>query len=238
MRGAMTDTDPPQGLPPRPDAQTGLPRPPHAPNFVGNKKLIEDDPNRERKLSRKPEPPPDQGPVLAWYRASWRGTIIAGISGFVLVIVLFLILSLVKSGDFSLLKYWFFWLLAALAALGIASSTKVARCSAGADWLKLKKAWVKTYELSEIKTRYLSNTIYIYLTDKDGRKIDEQINTLQQDRLIWDLLYNGVCHSIANGAELKGTAGTYFYTGIPMPNKKSGATQDALPDRRDDSNNK
>jgi hypothetical protein len=188
--------------------------------------LIEDDPNRERKLSRKPQPPPGQGPVLAWYRASWRGTIMAGIGGFVLMVALFLVLSLVKAGDFSLLKYWFLWLLAALAAVGIASSTKVARCSAGADWLMLKKAWVKTYELTEIKTRYLSNTIYIYLTDKDGRKIDEQINTLQQDRLIWDLMYNGVRHSIANGAELKGTAGTYFYTGTPIANEHARPAQD------------
>ncbi|HEY4455997.1 MAG TPA: hypothetical protein VGN81_16915 [Pseudonocardiaceae bacterium] len=206
----MTEIDPPLGLPPRPDSQTGLPRPPHAPNFAGNRKPIEDDASRESALSRKPEPPPGQGPVLAWYRASWRGSIVAGIGGFVFLSVLFVVLSLVKAGDLSLLKYWFFWLLAALAALGIAASTKVARCSAGADWLKLKKSWVKTYELTEIKTQFLSNTIYVYLTDKDGRKIDEQINTLQQDRLIWDLLYNGVRHSIASGAELKGTARTYF----------------------------
>jgi hypothetical protein len=54
------------------------------------------------------------------------------------------------------------------------------------------------------------------LTDVDGHKIDAPIHIIQSDRLIWDLLYNGIRHSIAKGAELKGTARNYFHPDRPQ----------------------
>lgn len=206
----MNSNDPTAWLPPRPDPQTGEPRPPHAPLFMGKRTPVELDPNRETRLSRKPQPPEGQGPVLAWYAASWRGAISFFVGMFVLLFVISAIVSLTKGGDLRLFRYWFPWAIIIVFSLLAAIGSKKQRCAAGADWFMLKTSWVKTYELSEIKMNFRSNTHYIYLTDKDGRKLDEQINLFQQDRLIWDLVYNGILHSIAHGAELKGSAGRYF----------------------------
>lgn len=45
------------GLPRRPDSETGKPFPPHAPGYTGNDKHPEADPLRDMALSRKPKPP-------------------------------------------------------------------------------------------------------------------------------------------------------------------------------------
>jgi hypothetical protein len=202
----MTASDPTFGLPPQPDPQTGQPRPPHAPALHTNRTPPELDRDRETTLSRKPKPPPEQGPVLAWYRASWYGTVRSGVGSFVLLLIGLTVLGWIKGIGFHIFGFWFIWVIAVLAALGVAASTRKDWCAAGADWVMHQKAWVRTYELVEIKTRGISNTIYVYLTDKDGRKIDASIDILQSDRLVWDLLYNGMRHSVAKGAALKGTA--------------------------------
>lgn len=206
----MIDADPTRGLPPRPDPETGLPRPPHAPSFIGNRRPTHRDPDRETRLSAKPSPPDGQGPVLAWYKSSRRGALSAGIIGVVIIVGA---LFLIKGFNVKVFETWWVWLVAVLAGVGMYFSTKKSWCAAGADWFIFQKSWVKSYELVEIKTRFFSNTIYVYLTDADGRKIDAPINIIQSDRLIWDLLYNGIRHSIAKGAELKGTARNYFNTG-------------------------
>lgn len=195
-----------------PDRETGLPRPPRAPNFLGNQIRPEDDLGRDSRLSAKPQPPADQGPVLAWYRSSRRGALSAGIVG---VIVIVGALYLIKGFNVKVFEYWWVWLIAILAGVGIYFSTKKSWCAAGADWFTFQKSWVKIYELAEIKTRFFSNTIYIYLTDEDGRKVEAPLNIIQEDRLIWDLLYNGIRHSIAKGAELAGTARNYFGPSLP-----------------------
>ena len=38
--------------------------------------------------------------------------------------------------------------------------------------------------------------------DRDGRYLDTKLEDLQQDRGMWDLIYNGILHSvIAGGAD-------------------------------------
>jgi hypothetical protein len=115
-----------------------------------------------------------------------------------------------KGLDLRVLESWWVWLIAVVAGVGIFFSVKADRCAAGADWFMYQKSWVKNYDLVEIKTRFYSNTIYVYMTDGEGRKVEAPLTAIQQDRLIWDLLYNGILHSIAGGAELKGTASRYF----------------------------
>ena len=203
----MADPDMAPELPPRPDPNTGLPRPPHAPNFIGNRKTPNSDPDPQASTSSRPEPPPGQGPVLAWYRSSRRGALVAAVAG---VVVIMLVLFVIKGLNVQVLELWWLWLLAFAAGVGIYFSVKADSCAAGADWFTYQKSWAKTYELTEIKTHFYSNTVYIYLADVDGHKVEAPINVIQQDRLIWDLLYNGIRHSIVKGAALKGTARHYF----------------------------
>jgi hypothetical protein len=171
---------------------------------------LDNDPDRDTKISDKPEPPPGQGPVLAWYRNSKHRARRLAIYGTIAVMVL---LYFAEGFNVRVFEIWWEWLLAIGAGVGIYFSTKAEWCSAGADWFSFQKSWAKTYELTEIKTRYLGGTTIVYLTDADGHKIDAPLNVIQEDRLIWDLLYNGVRHSIANGAVIKGAARYYFPVG-------------------------
>lgn len=202
----MTSSDPTAGLPPKPDARTGEPRPAHAPGVLVKAGMRRVERDRERSERAKPSPPPDQGPVLAWYRSSWWSAIRLGVGAIIILIIGVALLSLSKGHGLNMLGWWFTWVIILLGALGITASTKKDWCAAGSDWLLHQKAWVRTYELTEIKTRGASNSIYLMLTDSEGRKIDADLSLLQTDRLVWDLLYNGMRHSVAKGARLKGTA--------------------------------
>jgi hypothetical protein len=223
----MTHTDPTRGLPPKPDPETGQPRPPHAPSFIGNRQQPDQDLSRETRLSAKPQAPDGQGPVLAWYRSSRRGAWSAGIVGVILIVG---ILFVIKGFEIRVLEIWWVWLVAIAAGIGMYFSTKASWCATGADWFTFQKSWVKTYELTEIKTRFYSNTIYVYLTDTKNHKVEFPIHIVQKDRLMWDLLYNGIRHSIAKGARLTGTAGNYFSAGLPTPEKPAQSTPTDQPD--------
>jgi hypothetical protein len=59
---------------------------------------------------------------------------------------------------------------------------------------------VRTYELNVISVRYPSGRPTTRLTDKDKRVLGAEAKNLWEDRLIWDLPYNGIRHSAAHGA--------------------------------------
>jgi len=54
----MSDFEVHPDLPPRPNRDTGLPRPPHAPRFTGKQGKSDRDPDRDTRVSSRPEPPP------------------------------------------------------------------------------------------------------------------------------------------------------------------------------------
>lgn len=66
-------------------------------------------------------------------------------------------------------------------------------------WGVHKRMWVDLYELKRVHAHYGGTTFHLELSDKDigfARSFQE----LQQDQRIWDLVYNGILHSVANGA--------------------------------------
>jgi hypothetical protein len=69
-----------------PDRETGLPRPPHAPLFMGSRRRPDQDPSRDTRPSATPQAPDGQGPVLAWYRSSRRGAVIPAVLGVVVIV--------------------------------------------------------------------------------------------------------------------------------------------------------
>jgi hypothetical protein len=199
----------PDDLPPKPDPITGEPRPPHAPNFRGDEKYNKN--TQDRRSTRKPSPPPGQSPVLAWRRSSPWGTIQAGLWGLLLIIVLMTLISLPEDrGPFHWMTLWQLWLIVAVGVVAATLTIGSDRCSAGADWLKYRKSWVRTYELSVITVRYQQGKPAVRLTDRDKRIIDVTAEMLWSDRLIWDLLYNGIRHSAAHGAALNEAARGLF----------------------------
>lgn len=178
-------------LPPRPDPQTGEPRPPRAPAGDDGSEVGETDPGRcPRKL------PSDQGPVLEWFRYSNRFTLLVGALG-----VLFVFVAGVLSGD------GFGWMASVgglAVAVGIPLLTglvlywgnRARWVAAGASWVADNTGWVDVYELTEIKTRVDVGVLKLCLTDSVGRKMDTSVTLLQANTKLWDLVYNGMLHSI------------------------------------------
>lgn len=197
-------------LPPRPDPQTGEPFPPHAPGYVGSAWRRRSAPRGDR-----PEPPTaGLGPALAWYQTSARSNIL----GYVVIVITFAILfSIIFAVQGEALgewmQYWQMWLVLLLGSLLIASPLRIKSQSAGADWLawSSKRLWlwwrppkggqIHTYEITEIKAEEGGTTgIHLDIIDLRGNELYLHRNDLQHDRRIWDLFYNGVIHSTANGA--------------------------------------
>jgi hypothetical protein len=166
-------------------------------------------PDRDDALAEAPPSPPDQGPILAWYRSSRSYAIQLGFLGFIVTAVL---LSARDSFQFHWVKYWWAWLVLALAGVLIGlTQRKASECSAGVEWVRGRKTWVRTYELVKVKVSVGVGQFYLSMRDCDGRSMSLAVAALQEDPLIWDLVYNGVLHSvIAGGAETNGQLHRYL----------------------------
>jgi hypothetical protein len=185
-------------LPPRPDPVTGLPRPPHAPWFLGGDTPYREDPDRESDPAQAPKPPPGQGPVLVWFRPSRRGALwSAGLFGLMVAVAI----TVTRSIDW--VEIWGVWLIIVLGMALIYVIQRGTSFSAGAEWLAAQRTWVRTYELLVAKARASGTGVYIQLEDAGGRKLEYKFTDLGgSDRLLFDLTYNGILHSvIAGGAE-------------------------------------
>lgn len=177
-------------LPPKPDPETGHPRPPRAPVDPGSG----NGPSETQQKS-KPEPPPHQSPTLEWYKASRRRSILSGVGGFV---VIGLGAGLLQgSEDWS--SAWWLWLFPLAGAILIGLTIRVDSCCAGSDWFSNGKAWVSTYELTSIKVTTPANYRELKLVDGAGRSIEIQLMTAQENQALWDLVYNGILHSVTKG---------------------------------------
>ena len=187
-------------LPPKPDPETGQPAPPHAPRYTRDDKgRAELDANRDTTQSGRFRPPPGQGPSLAWYRPSRRKGIRAVVGTYILVVVL---LFVVRGFTTDWFQIWWIWLVIALGAAPAYPIAMTENCAAGAEWVMVNKSWIRTYELTSIKAYTYSNSLNLHFTDVGGRKLQADIRRLQDDRRIWDLVYNGILHSVVkSGAD-------------------------------------
>lgn len=209
-------------LPPRPDALTGEPFPPHAPGYRGNDRVApEHDPNRNTRLSYKPDPPDAMGPVIAWHRDSTWGNIKGFLISFVVFVTATAFLFFLDDGSLRGFGYWQIWALAVVFAFLMYNPRLYETSSAGADWIQWQytRRWyqrqaltnyLKIYELSRIEAYHagsgINSWLQLRLADLDGRGMDRTLGDLQRDRRIWDLLYNGILHSVANGAQINQAA--------------------------------
>ena len=188
-------------LPPRPDPNTGEPRPPIAPEFRQGKLAQKSrDADQVNVPSAKPSPPPGQGPALVWYQPSRHKQVTTGLTTF---FVLVIGVTVIRGFDPSWMAYWLPWVVLIAFTLLMAWLVSTSACSVGADWLKVsRRRWVRLYDLAYIKTARHNTELYVEFKDHDGRYIDTKLEDLQQDRGMWDLIYNGILHSIiVGGAE-------------------------------------
>lgn len=207
-------------LPPKPDCRTGVPRPPHAPGLVNTKPAAKD---RERAGDTipAPSPPPEQGPVLAWYQHNQRHAITTAAVVFVLCIVFATVFEGLKYGDrLHWMGAWWMWLLVLVIPVWLYTTRRLwERCSAGVEWLQGSHRWVRTYELVKIRLVPLPvGRWLLWLKDRRHRHLLIAVDTLWQDQLLWDLVYNGMMHSIV-GWEADVNAPVHNILKIPYPDR-------------------
>ncbi|RZS36999.1 hypothetical protein EV193_106234 [Herbihabitans rhizosphaerae] len=105
-------------------------------------------------------------------------------------------------------RYWQLWPILIIGVVLMSGPTSVLTYSAGADWFQVQRtrfgrtkcAWVKLYELRHIDA-FGGVLFHLRLWD-DERGIERSFEELQLDRRMWDLIYNGIVHSAAKGAEV------------------------------------
>jgi hypothetical protein len=182
-------------LPPKPDITTGTPRPPRAPLY-GSSNDSNHDP-----AAATPRPPDGCGRTLEWYVVSNRSVWTGGL----FVIVLFIVFFTVFFG-FSWMSTWWMWAIIAATAGAIVFGIRGTFYAAGADWLRTRDGWVNTYDLVEVKMNLNGTKIDLFLKDASGRATNNPIADLQANHDLWDLVYNGIQHSAANGADVNAYA--------------------------------
>lgn len=71
--------------------------------------------------------------------------------------------------------------------------------AAGAHWLYHKRRWIRTYELESVRIAggLTANDLAL---GQDGKELLIRVDNLQENPALWDLVYNGIRHSVANGA--------------------------------------
>ncbi|MBA8826638.1 hypothetical protein FHX42_004017 [Saccharopolyspora lacisalsi] len=201
-------------LPPKPDPVSGEPRPPRAPGFHKEDKPPKDqDRDRDQSTHRMPTPPEGEGRMLEWYRHSQRNAITAGLGALVIIA---LGITLMQGFSPLWMTAWWMWLIVAAGAFVVYGSFRSVECAVGAEWIKVGKAWVRLYELTEIKAKHRSNAIHLDFKDSAGRVVVVKSDDIQEDRDMWDLVYNGILHSvIAGGADTNKLVHSAFK--VPRP---------------------
>ncbi|MGF7124781.1 hypothetical protein [Rhodococcus sp. BE178] len=72
--------------------------------------------------------------------------------------------------------------------------------AAGAVWAQAGKSWVNTYELVEVKFSVDGLNRVLRLKDSSGQQIYSfRLRDFQANSRMWDLVYNGILHSLASG---------------------------------------
>ena len=214
----MNDDRTGPGLPPRPNPETGEPFPPHGLGWAGRDRTPEEeDRSRELRLSHKPSPPAGRGRVLAWHKSNKRGKAVLFVGSLALIV---LGGSLLRAGEgrpfFDGVVHWQPWLAAVVFALVITRPATYLVLSAGADWVQLHQITfgitrrhrvVDLYSLEKIEADVVAGGAGLALTLQSARGTIRLVtHDWQADRRVWDLVYNGILHSVAAGAEVNANA--------------------------------
>jgi hypothetical protein len=186
----------PAYLPPRPDPDSGQPRPPTAPT-----NYFTQEPTPTGRTPRKHPPIPDgQGPTLEWIQDSTTSAIVSGLIAFAIGISVYVVNGYTKGYGFDWVKIWWLWLLPIIFGLLMYKAMSLQWVAAGATWLQNRNAWVNVYELTSIDVKASGAKFWLRLTDSEGRSISSlSLADAQRNRALWNLVYNGILHSVVTG---------------------------------------
>jgi hypothetical protein len=118
-----------------------------------------------------------------------------------LLLILLLVVATVRAGGLDWVMTWWMWLIILVSVTLMYRALRGQSLSAGVDWLRVNGGWVRTYELVDIQAHRDPGFIALTLRDSGERRVRMKLYDLQQSREIWDLVYNGILHSVhVNGA--------------------------------------
>lgn len=179
-------------LPPVPDPITGQPRPPSAPRIHRGTEHTPTD----RHPRNPPEPPDHLGPTLEWIQPTVRDQYTAAILMAGITIAFFTI----TNGDLRWIHWWGAWLIIATGAWMMFRTYGNVWTAAGATWVQWRSSWVDTYHLTRVRFSADGYSRVLRLKDVHGNEIRSfKISDIQGNPDLWDLVYNGILHSVASG---------------------------------------
>ncbi|QGK71475.1 hypothetical protein GIY23_19920 [Allosaccharopolyspora coralli] len=179
---------------PKPDVNTGEPRPPQAPVIT----TWENEGRTNRDNAKFPPAPEREGPVLEWYQGK-ENEMVKG--GFALSVAGVIFLCILDTG-FSWMSNGWLWLSIAWPPVVFYFLGRSGGYSAGAEWFATRrKGYVRLYELQSVKVDYTAGgqSISLELTDIHGGFAGASLRQLQRKRALWDLVYNGIAYSVLHG---------------------------------------
>ncbi|WP_085468770.1 hypothetical protein [Rhodococcus rhodochrous] len=179
-------------LPSMPDSSTGEPRPPRAPRIYHGTEYTP--------LGRRPRNPPDApnhlGPTLEWLQPTVRDKYISAL----LIAGILIVYLTVINGDFRWIHWWIMWVIIIGSALLLFRGIGNHWTAAGINWVQWREDWVDTYQLTRIQFSADGYSRVLRLKDAHGNKIHSfKISEIQRNPDLWDLVYNGILHSVASG---------------------------------------
>lgn len=187
-------------LPPRPDPRTGEPRPPRAPAFRSSRpeRTAQQFPNGSFSSAGEspPAPPAGEGPVLAWESSNPREQLKIGAIG---LAVLVLGVSALRGFDLSWMASPLHGLVILAVSALVALRARKKPVAVGVEWLRVGRHWVRLYELAEIHTTRWKSELHLLLTDRHGRRAGVHAERLRERPPMYDLVYNGMLHSVVVG---------------------------------------
>lgn len=185
-------------LPVKPDPRTGEPRPPEAPLALGKM-----GPAPTKNLDKAGQTPDERGPALDVFIQDKRTVLL----GSLIVMGVIIIGASLQRGSFEWMSDPVMLGIVGLAGLIMLVSGWNVHLTAGADWLRVNRKWVDTYRITKIHLYGIVFGWTLVLHDADGRKVRVYIGSLEANRELWALVYNGLAHSVRAGATLNALAG-------------------------------
>lgn len=179
-------------LPPVPDRETGEPRPPVASR--GESSGEEVTPAGSLPGSHPPLPE-HLGPALEWTSPPQR---VRRLTAIWMIIIAVVFLTVVNGPGW--MSLWETWLVVVAGGAFMYWRNGREWFAAGAAWAQAGKSWVNTYELVKIKFSVDGVNRVLRLKDSSGREIYSfRLREFQANPRMWDLVYNGILHSVASG---------------------------------------
>ncbi|MCP2236826.1 hypothetical protein [Prauserella halophila] len=163
-------------------------------------------------MEKVPKPPSEKGVMLEWFYPDRTSRIVAG----ALVSVFIFAMYVFRSG-FTWVDNLWLWGLVLLPVPVLFLASRTGGKSAGADWLAVSdKDYVKTYELTKATVHVDGVAHVIQMVDSSGRSARPRVDDLQANHRLWDLVYNGILHSVhVGGAETNKRARDYLLLDHP-----------------------